>query len=103
MSIILTKDNFEQEVVNSSMPVFIDFWASWCGPCQIQGPIVDELAFAAMGKYKVCKLSVEDYPELARKYKVMSIPTMLVLNNGKEVKRLVGVHDLNQLKVELEI
>jgi len=82
--------NFEKEVVESDLPVLVDFWAPWCGPCQAAGPIIDELAKDYQGKLKVGKLNVDENPQAAGKYMVMSIPTVLIFKNGKEVKRQVG-------------
>lgn len=85
----LTKENFEQEVLNAKEPVLVDFWASWCGPCQMVGPIVEEIA-GEVTNAKICKVEVDDEPELARQFRVMSIPTLMVFKDGQVVKREVG-------------
>ena len=86
----LSKDNFKEEVLESKVPVLVDFWATWCGPCQTMGPLVEEIA-EERADIKVCKLDVDQEPELARQYRVMSIPTFLVFKKGEVVKRDMGV------------
>ena len=85
----ITKDSFKNEVVESSKPVLIDFWASWCGPCRMVSPIVDEIA-EERGDIKVCKINVDEQHELAGSFGVMSIPTLVVMKDGKVVNRAVG-------------
>lgn len=97
-----TDQNFEQEVLKSEKPVLVDFWAAWCGPCQMMGPIIDELAEEVREKYKVGKLNVDENRETASKYGVMSIPTLIIFKDGKVVKQLVGVQSKENLKGELE-
>lgn len=100
MALELTKDNFETEVLKSDMPVLVDFWAPWCGPCQMLGPVVEELA-GEVTTAKVAKLNVDDYPELAQQYGVLSIPSIKVWKNGEIVKELVGVQSKEVLKEAL--
>lgn len=88
--VTLTKDNFDQEVVSSDKPVLIDFWASWCGPCRAVAPVMDELAEEYEGKAKVCKVNVDDEGELAAKFRVMSIPTIMLYKNGEMVEKVIG-------------
>ena len=88
--VVITNDNFEEEVVKSDKPVLLDFWAPWCGPCQMLSPIVDKIA-AEHEEIKVGKVNVDDNEELAMKFKTMSIPTLLVFKDGNEVNRSVGV------------
>lgn len=91
MSVItLTKNNFDAEVLNSEKPVLIDFWAPWCGPCRMVSPVVDEIAQESDGTYKVGKINVDEQPELAAKFGVMSIPTLIVMKNGKVASTSVG-------------
>lgn len=91
MSVLtITKNNFQEEVLNSDKPVLIDFWASWCGPCRIMGPVVDEIA-AELGDIKVGKVNVDDESELASAFGIMSIPTLVVMKGGKVVNSSVGV------------
>ncbi len=85
------KTDFTEEVLTSRLPVLVDFWAPWCGPCRMLSPIVDEVAAAQEGKVKVVKINIDEEPELAQQYGVMSIPTLLVFKNGRAVSRSVGV------------
>ena len=97
----LTIDNFDQEVLNSDKPVLIDFWAPWCGPCQMVLPIIAELA-EELTDVKVCKVKVDENSELAQKFRVMSIPTLLVVKNGDVVKREVGAKSKEEILSMLE-
>lgn len=94
----ITTDNFEEEVVKSDMPVLVDFWAPWCGPCQMQGPIVDEAAQEFSGKLKVGKINVDEEGSLAQKYNVMSIPTLILFQNGEAAKKEMGFHSLEEIR-----
>lgn len=94
MSVIsLNEKNFEEEVLKSEKTVLIDFWASWCGPCKMMSPVIDAIAEEMGEKVKVCKINIDEEQNLAVKYNVMSIPTFVVLKDGKEVARSVGVQD----------
>ena len=86
----VTKENFEQEVLNSTQKVLVDFWAPWCGPCRMLAPVVDEVA-EEREDIKVCKINVDEEPELAIKYGIATIPTLLVFENGKTVNKSLGV------------
>ena len=90
MEITVTKENFQSEVLNSDIPVMIDFWATWCGPCMMLAPTVAEIAEEYAGKIKVGKVNVDDEPELAMRYGVMSIPMLVLFKNGEAVKSSVG-------------
>lgn len=92
MSVLhITKNNFEKEVMQSDKPVLLDFWASWCGPCRMVSPTIDAIAQETAGVAKVCKINVDEEPELASAFKVMSIPTLAVMKDGKVASTAVGV------------
>lgn len=80
----LNKDNFEKEVMEANVPVLIDFWASWCGPCRMMSPVIDKIAEEMGDKLKVCKVNVDENHELAEKYEIMTIPAFIVIKNGAE-------------------
>lgn len=92
----ITKENFENEVLKSEIPVLVDFWASWCGPCKMLMPVIEELAGEVNG-VKICKINVDDEPELAAKYQVMTIPTLVVIQNGEVIKKSSGVIPKNAI------
>lgn len=99
--VTITDSNFDSEVLKAKEPVLVDFWAVWCGPCQMQGPIVEEVAKAMAGKAKVGKLNVDENPRMAQKYGVMSIPTIMVFKSGMVVKQFIGVQSKEILLGEL--
>lgn len=96
--IAVTDASFEQEVVQSELPVLLDFWAPWCGPCRMIAPILDELAEEFAGKVKIAKINVDDSKEVATQFAVRSIPTLIIFKNGKAVQTQVGALPKGQLQ-----
>ena len=103
MSVLhLDDSNFKAEVVNAQEPVLVDFWAEWCGPCRMTGPVIDELAGEYAGKMKVGKVNVDENQTLSGKYNVMSIPTILIFKKGEVVKTLIGFMPKENFKKEID-
>ena len=98
----LSATTFDEVIGSASEPVLVDFWAEWCGPCKMIAPILDEIANEHAGKLTVAKLNVDEAPDVARKYQVMSIPTLIVFKDGSAQKRLVGAKGKGQLLAELD-
>ncbi len=98
----ITGENFEEEVLKSDKPVLIDFWATWCGPCKMMGPVVEQLATEYEGRVKVGKVNVDEEMELAQKYQVMSIPTFLLFKDGKVEKQVMGARPKEDLEAMLQ-
>lgn len=98
----ITKANFETEVLQSENPVLIDFWAAWCGPCQMLLPIIDEVAEEA-DNVKVCKINVDEEPELAAQYKIMTIPTLVLMKHGQVMETRVGVQPKTEILKMLSV
>ena len=99
---IFTDNNFETEVVKSDIPVLVDFWATWCGPCKVIGPIIEELAAEYQGKVKIGKIDVDENSDTASKYSVMSIPALKFFKNGEVVHEIIGAKSKEELKAELD-
>lgn len=93
----LTNENFEKEVISSEKPILVDFWASWCGPCQMIAPIVEEISNELSERIEVGKLNVDEQPEIAIKYDVMSIPTLILFKDGKVVNTIIGYHSKEEI------
>ena len=103
MAIIhIDDEKFETEVLQAHVPVLVDYWAEWCGPCRMLAPIIDELELQHRGKLKVCKVDIDNQPTIAVLHKIMSIPTVSLYVNGKEVKRLIGLRDKAELEAAIQ-
>jgi thioredoxin 1 len=98
----LTQENFEKEVLQSAKPVLVDFWAEWCGPCKMLGPILDELAQEYDGRITIGKVNIDDHQELAAKYGIHSIPTLLLFQNGQVADQIVGLRSKRDLKASFD-
>jgi len=97
----LTSENFDEIVLKSEVPVLVDFWAAWCGPCRRMAPILEDLALEIGDKAVIAKLEVDEEPEIADAFQIVSIPTLIVFKNGEVVKQLVGLHSKDALKQQL--
>lgn len=98
----LTDQNFEQEVLRADLPVLVDFWASWCGPCRMLSPVIAEIAEEYAGKVKVGKVNVDEQPNLANRYGIASIPTVMLFKNGEVVSTSLGYRPKNELETMLK-
>jgi thioredoxin 1 len=99
--VALTQDNFTAEVLNASMPVLVDFWAEWCGPCKMIGPVLDELATEYAGQVKIGKVDIDQQQALAAQYGVRAIPTLLLFHQGQVADQMVGLRSKKDLKVSI--
>jgi len=100
--VTLTQESFASEVLQSPMPVLVDFWAEWCGPCKMIAPVLDELAGEYAGRAKIGKVNIDDHQELATRYGVRAIPTLLMFQKGQVVEQLVGARSKRDLKASLD-
>lgn len=96
-----TSENFDKEVLASSLPVVVDFWATWCGPCRMLAPVIEQLASELSGKIKVAKVNVDDQPALADKYNINAIPAVFLFENGEVKAKSIGFCDVTALKARL--
>ena len=103
MSVLeITEKNFESEVLKSDLPVLVDFWAEWCGPCRMVAPIVEQISNEMMGKLKVGKVNVDDEQNLALQFNIMSIPTLLIFKGGEPIEQIVGAMPKEQLLAKIK-
>ncbi|MGB4610857.1 MAG: thioredoxin [Saccharofermentanales bacterium] len=102
MALEVTVDNFEREVIESDLPVLVDFWAAWCGPCRMVGPIVDKIGETYQGKAKVCKINVDEQGALAERFRVLSIPTIYIFKDGEIVEKMIGARPYEELTAALD-
>jgi thioredoxin 1 len=100
--VTLTSSTFDETILGADVPVVVDFWAEWCGPCKMIAPILSEIADEQQGKVTIAKLNVDENPDLAMRYNVMSIPTLLIFNKGEIAKKIVGAKGKGQLLQELD-
>lgn len=98
----LTVDNWDKEVLQTNSLVMVDFWAAWCGPCRMIAPIVEELAKEYAGKIKVGKLNTDENPDVASKYKIMGIPTIMFFKDGQKIEQIVGIVPKSQIKTKID-
>jgi thioredoxin 1 len=94
----VTDDNFKDEVINSNIPVLVDFWATWCGPCKMLAPVVEQVSLNLEGKIKVAKLDIDKNPITTMNYQISSIPTVILFNEGKPINKLIGFRPVDQLE-----
>jgi thioredoxin 1 len=100
--VTLTQENFAKEVLQSAVPVLVDFWAEWCGPCKMIAPILDELADEYNGKIRIGKVNIDDYQNLAAEYRVSAIPTLLIFRQGQVAEQIVGLKSKRDLKASFD-
>ncbi len=100
--VTLTEQNFAQEVLKSTAPILVDFWAEWCGPCKMIAPVLDELADEFVGRARIGKVNIDEHQSLAAQYNVRAIPTLLLFKQGQVVEQLVGAKSKRDLKASLE-